>query len=81
MTTVYRIRHKETGLFYGPKRQLKSGTTNVSTDGKIYPKKPSYDVSIYGGYYHEGTYRRTERTEWEVVPYHLVESIPEPLKD
>lgn len=73
-TNVYRIKHKPTGLFYGPKRRVKAGETNLSENGKVYPKKPSYETSIWEGYYYEGKYIRTNISEWELITYDLVES-------
>lgn len=73
MKNVYKLRHKETGLFLDPK----GSCSNVSVEGKVYSnKKPprqrfiALPNEIRGQY--EARYE-TELTDWEVVEYKLVE--------
>lgn len=82
MTTVYRIRHKPTGMYFCPSREIKiklegdsiwraNGRyikSNLSKDGKAYVRRPT--VKQIGSYYytHVGEYRmlRVVPEEWEV---------------
>lgn len=76
----YKIRHKETGLFYRPNQGSYSGKTNLSKNGKVYQSKPSFKHLI-GNYYHPlaknekpNQWERFEirpfiPEEWEIIEY------------
>lgn len=80
---VYKLLHKDTGLFYDPQKYQ----GNVSEMGKVYSKKPSrqsfikvpngvevkngFDVTTLPKNRHYGNYN-TELNDWEVVEYKLV---------
>ena len=84
---VYKIRHVETGLFYGPLREKRGngrrGKTNISTNGKIYSKRPSLencrtywhpqDVLDKAKRYSRQPLRRSSPGDWEIVEYELKE--------
>lgn len=73
MSTVYKLRHKGTGLFLDPKGSY----SNVSKEGKVYTgRKPPRQRFIAIPYEYRGEYESTYETElddWEVVEYKLVE--------
>ena len=48
--TLYKIRHKPTGLFYHPVKGRYSSKTNLSKNGKVYFRKPSF-AHIGHGYH------------------------------
>lgn len=80
---VYKLLHKDTGLFYDPQKYQ----GNVSEMGKVYSKKPARQsfikvpngVEVKGGFdvttlpknRHYGHYD-TNLDDWEVVEYKLV---------
>jgi len=80
---VYKLLHKDTGLFYDPQKYK----GNVSEMGKVYSKKPSrqsfikvpngvevksgFDVTNLPKNRHYGHYD-TNLDDWEVVEYRLV---------
>lgn len=80
---VYKLLHKDTGLFYDPKKYQ----GNVSEMGKVYSKKPArqsfikipngvevkngFDVTTLPKNRHYGHYD-TKLDDWEVVEYKLV---------
>ena len=80
---VYKLLHKDTGLYYDPQKYQ----GNVSEMGKVYSKKPSrqsfikvpngvevkngFDVTTLPKNRHYGSYN-TELDDWEVVEYKLV---------
>ena len=80
---VYKLLHKDTGLFYDPQKYQ----GNVSEMGKVYSKKPSrqsfikvpngvevksgFDVTTLPKNRHLGHYN-TNLDGWEVVEYKLV---------
>ena len=45
---LYRIKHKPTGLFYCPVRGFGSRKTNLSKNGKVYTKKPTFAHMTHG---------------------------------
>ena len=67
--TVWKVRHKPTGLFLGPCKQLKHEgryrKTNLSKSGKIYTRQPNLEAlhSQYGGklYFYEHEYKMGKR--------------------
>lgn len=88
MTVVYKLRHKETGLFWKPD----SGSSgNVSKSGKLYFKKPSlvyvtgtmvskhlvekHGITVPEKFYSSYGKISAMRNveEWEVVKYSLIE--------
>lgn len=75
---VYKLRHKETGLFLDPKGY----NCNVSVVGKVYSnRKPPRQTSLKLGRSMMGEYgnsRDTNLEDWEVVEYELVEVVENP---
>lgn len=70
---VYRIRHKGTGLFYYPSRVGSHYRSNLTKDGKIYAKKPSIKRIDGCYYYPHGIKNIAKDSDFEIVPYELVE--------
>lgn len=76
---VFKLRHKETGLFYQPQQRR----CNTSTVGKVYNRKPARvgflsiskeNADRLGLETEFRDYSRDcELDEWEVVAYELVE--------
>lgn len=76
---VFKLRHKETGLFYQPQQR----GVNTSKNGKVYNRKPSRQswlviskdnaLELGLGLLHGSYARKSELDEWEVVAYELVE--------
>lgn len=80
---VYKLLHKDTGLFYDPQKYQ----GNVSEMGKVYSKKPArqsfikipngvevqtgFDVTTLPKNLHYGHYD-TDLDDWEVIEYKLV---------
>lgn len=76
---VFKLRHKETGLFYQPQQR----GCNTSTDGKVYSRKPARvgflciskeNADRLGLETEFHKYSRVcELDEWEIVAYELIE--------
>ena len=83
---VYKLRHKDTGLFFEPQKYQ----GNVSKNGKVYSnKKPprqsfimiphgveidnGFDITQLPKYKHQECYK-TELDDWEVISYTLTET-------
>jgi len=45
---LYRIKHKPTGLFYCPVRGFGENKTNLSKNGKVYTKRPTFSHMSHG---------------------------------
>lgn len=78
--TLYKIRHKPSGLFFKPSRY--GSKSNLSKNGKVYHRRPS--LQHIGDIYHHPAelpkypyYYETRRfvaSEWEVVELNVEEA-------
>lgn len=68
MENVYRLRHKETGLFFCQSKG-KSGKSNLSKNSRPTFVKPSFPNAIYI----DGKTVQTTRNDWEIIVYEVKE--------
>lgn len=79
---AYKLRHKETGLFWNPSHKAGYGKkNNLTKKGKLYMRECDLPdmVGIYRRtkFYHHGKTLNMIPSEWEKVEYTIVESSTE----
>ena len=82
---VYRVRHKQTGLFYQPKKGRFDNITNLGPNGKVYyGRKPIFEffeyitlgknqIEKFNVKINDWRVCRTKREDWEIIEYNLDE--------